>query len=151
MTTCIIDTCVLLHYLDVPGRNERRAEVVTEFHRKVAANENFVLPVAAIIETGNFIGGLGDRDVRGHIASRLAALIQQSITNQAPFKLFPALGPHELADLLPKFSDWTRAHRSGLADLTIREVFNLHCGLEKRARVYIWTLDGHLMGFDRPA
>ena len=51
----IVDTSVLLNVLDVPAFNQDRAEVFERFGELLDADANFLLPMAAIFETGDHI------------------------------------------------------------------------------------------------
>lgn len=52
---CLIDTSVFLNLLNVPNRNQTRAEVVASFEEYAENNCTFILPMATILETGNHI------------------------------------------------------------------------------------------------
>lgn len=48
-----MDTSVLCELLEVPGKNQQATAVQAEFVTRAAAGEHFVIPVTAVIETGN--------------------------------------------------------------------------------------------------
>jgi hypothetical protein len=60
----IVDTSVLLNILDVPGRNESRAEVLAELGKLIEASNHLFVPMAAIVEVGNHIAQLGNGALR---------------------------------------------------------------------------------------
>jgi hypothetical protein len=55
-----VDTSVLLNILDVPGKNQDRQHVVEELREKTARGVQLIIPVSAVIETGNHITNLPD-------------------------------------------------------------------------------------------
>lgn len=80
-----IDTSVLCNIIDVPGRNQHRDKVRAEFRDLIDEGVNFVIPVTAVIETGNHIANAsGDRRAA---ANRLAELLEEATLNNAPWQL----------------------------------------------------------------
>lgn len=81
-----IDTSVLCNLVDVPGRNQHRDELQTEFRELVAdGSVRFVIPVTSIIETGNHIANAnGDRRAA---AKRLQRFLEQAARDEAPWQL----------------------------------------------------------------
>lgn len=81
-----VDTSVLLCILDVPGKNQDRDAVVRRFADLATAGSNtLILPVAAVIETGNHIAHLSDGSVRRTRMEKLARILQDSATATAPW------------------------------------------------------------------
>src|SRR5437868_4979986 len=81
-----VDTSILCNLLDIPGKNQHRALVVQE----LAENKrecNLILPVTAIIETGNHIAQLADGRLRRIYADKLSELLGLVITDRAPWVL----------------------------------------------------------------
>lgn len=80
-----IDTSVLCNLLDVPGRNQRYDEIRGEFERYLDDGAYFVIPVTAVIETGNFIAQCsGDRRAA---AERFVALLKSTADEEVPWQL----------------------------------------------------------------
>ena len=79
MTVCIVDTGVFLNVLDVPGRNERRDTVLKQLGKRIGERWNLLLPMAAIIETGNHIGHLSDGSQRRRFAELFCTQVVKSI------------------------------------------------------------------------
>ena len=50
-----VDTSVVCNLLAIPGRCQARKRIQSEFQRLVDRDVRMVLPIAAIIETGNHI------------------------------------------------------------------------------------------------
>jgi hypothetical protein len=86
--TVFIDTSVLLNLLDVPRKNSDRDEAVTEFKR-LAKDVTVVLiiPVTAVIETGNHIAQLADGGLRRDRAARLCQWLRHALDGTSPWGL----------------------------------------------------------------
>lgn len=80
-----LDTSVLCELVEVPGKCQRRDEVREEYARRVAEGEQFVLPITAVIETGNHIAQAGGD--RRAAAERLVGLLQAAGAGVPPFAL----------------------------------------------------------------
>jgi len=80
-----LDTSVLVELVQVPGKCQRPAEVRAEFERRVAAGERFVIPITAIIETGNHIAQADGH--RRRAAATMVRFIEAAIAGTAPFLL----------------------------------------------------------------
>lgn len=80
-----LDTSVLVELVEVPGKCQRPAEIRAEFERRVRAREQFVIPITAVIETGNHIA-----QAKGHrrpAAEALVRFIDAAVAGTAPFRL----------------------------------------------------------------
>ncbi len=75
-------------------------------------------------------------------------MIQQAIRGETPFTPTPFFEPEDLLGWLNDFPSWAGLG-SGLADLTILKEFEKQCALNPSRRVYIWSTDVHLSGYDR--
>ena len=85
-TVLIIDTSVFLNALNVPGFNQRRVEVLKDLEQFIRAeNVNMLLPLAAILETGNHIAQLSDGRLRREYATKFASQVRQAIQGTAPW------------------------------------------------------------------
>lgn len=69
----------------MPGKSQRPGEVNAEFRRRVQDGEGFVLPITALIETGNHIAQASGN--RRAAAERLANLMDAAARNREPFVL----------------------------------------------------------------
>lgn len=85
MAVYFIDTSVLCNMVPVPGRDNDRAAVIEELQQKVAARDVLILPVAAVVETGNFIAQVSDGRQRRTSAINLSAQLQLAANGQAPY------------------------------------------------------------------
>lgn len=64
MTVVLVDTTIFLNVLDVPGFNQDREAVFGQLAERLDARQELLLPIAAILETGNHVGHLRDGRVR---------------------------------------------------------------------------------------
>ena len=153
MTVWFVDTSVFCNVLPVPGRDQHRGEVLGELEHKVARREPLILPVTAVIETGNFIAQLDDGGVRRRTGETFTAVLRLVIQGRAPWRL------HQFewgVDFLSRFLDGadTKAslvehavNKLGAGDLCVlteRQTYTLRTGL---ADVRIWTRDNALSGY----
>ena len=60
MTICIVDTSVFCNVLDIPHKNQQRAEVLAILKRCIERDYALLLPLAAIFETGTHIAHLSE-------------------------------------------------------------------------------------------
>lgn len=82
-----IDTSVLCNLVPVPGRDQEATAVKAELTQRLKAGERFILPITAVIETGNFIAQLSDGRVRRQVAETFAELLQLVVDDRAPWVL----------------------------------------------------------------
>lgn len=152
MTICILDTSVFLNWLDVPGRNQRRAEVVGSLESYVEQGTSLLLPLAAIYETGNHIAQNDHLDGNGRrsLAGRFVQQVRGSFSGEAPWTATPRLLSGDMEQWLDEFPDCAM-RGVGLVDLSIVKVYQRQCELNRGRRVFIWSYDQHLQGYDRPA
>lgn len=146
---CIIDTSILCELLRIPGKHNRAQADRIKLEFKEKAAEAMLLPLATILETGNHIGQIRDGAIRWTIANQFQKLVAAAFSDHAPFTITPLLDVEQWQALLAGFPEWTKAHGAGLGDLTIKDVFDQECLRHPGRRVYVWSLDGHLQGYDR--
>lgn len=147
-----IDTSVLCEILDVPGKNQRHAEILAEFVSRDEASEKFVIPITAVIETGNHIEQAeGDR--RG-AAERFVALIRAASESDAPFVVNTAQWDGEFLRELcdgtatrPAFVDLAGNQQLGAGDVAILVELNRFRTSGSFEAVDIWTLDEKLASY----
>lgn len=147
-----VDTSVLCEILGVPGKNQRHEAVRAEFASREQAGVKFVIPITAVIETGNHIAQAeGDR--RG-AAERFVALIRIACESDAPFVVNTAQWDGEFLRELcggnatgQSFVDLAGNRQLGAGDVAIlveRDRFRSSGSFEK---VDIWTLDEELSSY----
>ncbi len=146
MKVTLIDTSVLCELLQVPGKcePERKAEMWDEVDVRSAEGERMVLPVTALVETGNNIVQCGgDR----HVAERLASFLGLALQADSPFFVPQlAFGRDFVAALAGGASTGQSlaqlaTHKVGTGDLAILvQRDQLLAGGDFEA-VDVWTLD----------
>jgi hypothetical protein len=144
-----IDTSVLCELLEVPGKAQQAAEVKTEAQRRLDAGARFVLPMTAVIETGNHI--CNARTGRRSAAERFVGLMEAVRSGTHGWALHEVSWDAEfLGRLMDGSPDWERfvdlagSGRMGSGDLAIlaeRERFR-RAGAFRDVR--IWTLEREL-------
>ncbi|HEY0167839.1 MAG TPA: hypothetical protein VGB75_12435 [Jatrophihabitans sp.] len=147
MTVSFIDTSILCNLLPVPGRDQGRAEVVAEFANRRARGETFILPVTAIIETGNFIAQVPDGRMRRATAQVFADLISLVAEGKAPWTMHQFLWEGDYLRRLVAGSGTAMTlvehavNGLGGGDLCIlaeRDLYRARSGI---TAVTIWTID----------
>lgn len=147
-----IDTTVLCNLIPVPGRDQNRDAVRAEMGARLEGGEQFILPITAVIETGNFVAQIGDGGQRRACADILAGMLRLVCEGRAPWVL------HDV--------EWSRAFlETFLAGADTGTTFVDHamqglgagdlCILAERAayrertrlEVGIWTLDHGLAAY----
>lgn len=147
MTICLVDTSVFCEILGVPSMCSDHATVVGEFKKRHKAGESFLLPMATILETGNHIGQNGDGRQRRATAQRFVKMVVAAIDGEAPFTPAPFVDLPELRIWLEGFAE-TAGRGVGLGDLSIIEEWNRQKERHPARRVYIWSKDRDLTGYD---
>ena len=149
MSICILDTSVFCNILQVPGRDQHKEMVEENLKRYQAENVALLLPLPVIFETGNHIAHIEDGGRRRRWARIFVEQVRGAFEGEAPWTPTPVTAQTELVSWLHEFPD---AAMRGLtfADLSIVEIFKKVCALNPAQRVFIWSLDRHLSGNDRP-
>lgn len=153
MTIAILDTTVFCELLNVPMMASGYGQVLAEFEMKVDAKEEMLLPIVTILETGNHIGQNGNGSQRRAAAMRFEQTVTLAIAGEAPFVVTPMLDADALKAILPQFPNWaarvdSKGKGSGLGDLLIVDLWKQQCRRFPHRRVYVWSRDEHLKGFD---
>lgn len=86
----LIDTSVLCELLEVPGKSRHASSVQAEFVARVRAGEQFLLPAATIIETGNHIAQIKQGDRRA-AAERYVAFLTKAAASEPPWTVTEVL------------------------------------------------------------
>lgn len=143
----IIDTSVFLNVLDVPDRNQDRDEIRKHFEALGNTTTYYLLPLAAVLETGNHIARLSDGRKRRQYAKKLRDEVTEALAGNTPWKpiQFPDSG--EVSTWLHKFPEFA-VREIGLSDLSIINAWEAARTLYRNLRVRIWSLDQHLQGYD---
>lgn len=144
----IVDTSVLLNLLDVPGRNQGRDAVLGRFEELLDAEVNLLLPIAAIFEAGNHIARLSDGRQRRSHAQRFSNRVREALNGRAPWIVTPLPNLRELVDWLNDFPE-SAMQGVNMGDLSIVKTWESACAKHPQCRIRIWSLDRHLVGYDR--
>ncbi|MGQ4382817.1 hypothetical protein [Streptomyces sp. SAS_270] len=150
-----VDTSVLLNLLRVP-RKDQDHERVAEQLKKIRQTCDLVLPVTAIIETGNHIAQLKDGAARGTCAEGLAGMLRLSIAGRAPWALNTVAWDKEFLQTLldgagtgATLVELARAKR-GCGDLSILTEVARYRARTSGLRLLVWTLDSQLASYSEP-
>jgi hypothetical protein len=146
-----VDTTILCNLLPVFGRDQDRAIVLTELSAREAAKSQLILPVAAVIETGNFIAQIADGAARRTTATLFSDLLTMICEDRAPWRLHQFTWGSEFLQTLitgantgSSLIEHAQA-KLGAADVSIlaeRDAYRTRTGI---ANVQIWSRDSGLM------
>jgi hypothetical protein len=149
-----VDTSVLCNLLSVPNKDQHREEIAAELveRRKTC---NLVLPITAIIETGNHIAQIGDGygNARRECAQKFSRLIEMMIAREAPWVLHSIEWDERyLRTLLDGAGTGSSlvdlaTHKFGCGDLSILAEVERYLSRTTGVDVDIWTLDGQLASY----
>ena len=146
---CLIDTSIFLEILNVPHKASQSELIFQELKEKIEARESLFLPMATILETGNHIAQNGNGDQRRICAAKFVNRVTQALEGESPFTPINFLKQEDLQGWLKEFPDQAMQRR-GLGDLSIIHDWQKICDQHPSRRVYIWSLDKHLKGYERP-
>lgn len=146
---CLIDTSIFLEILNVPKKASQSELIFQELKEKFEAGESLFLPMATILETGNHIAQNGDGNQRRICAETFVVQVTQALEGKSPFTPISFLKKEDLQGWLKEFPDEAMGGR-GLGDLSIIHDWQRICDQNLGRRVYIWSLDKHLKGYNRP-
>ena len=146
-TVTMLDTSVLCELLQVPGKCNpaKGQEVVADLDRRWHDGERFVIPVTAVIETGNHIAQCdGDRY---NVAGRLVQLLRKAIAEDGPWRVLRTeLGSAFLTALCDGDStgqtlETLAAQKVGAGDIAILVERDQLLSATALAAVLVWTFD----------
>lgn len=155
----LLDTSVYLNVLDVPGFNQDRDAVLSEFELRVKAGDYFLLPLATVWETGNHIADLASGDVRRTFAAKLVADVRAAVAGDVPYRPTHFPTRDEFLTWLDDFPNYAQRSKSprraregvSLADMTIIKEWERTCSHHEFSTVLIWSLDADLKGYQQAA
>lgn len=144
---CIIDTTVFCNLLRVPFMDQDAEDTFAELRRFIDLNYTLPLPVAVVYETGNHVAQNGNGRQRRSTAERFVDQVRKALNGASPFRPTYIHSIDEIDEWLSTFPD--QAMRGiGLGDCSIIELYHHQCRLNKLRRVFIWSYDDHLAGYD---
>lgn len=145
---CLVDTSILLEILNVPGKAGQHEIIIDALERKIANKESLLLPMATIFETGRHLSQCEDGSRRRKVALEFVDFIQNALEGKTPFSPVEIPAHDDIRKWLTAFPD-EACRGVSLADVSIIHDWERQCTLNKRCRVYIWSLDKHLQSRDR--
>jgi hypothetical protein len=143
----LIDTSILLNVINMPNINQaERALILSQFRERIEREDTFLLPYAAIVETGNHIAQLKG-DYKFIYADKFVKDVKAALNGDSPWKplkfpTFEALN-HWL-DGFPKFA----SEGIGFADYSMIKEWEEQKALFPAYSVRIWSLDNGLQGYE---
>jgi hypothetical protein len=147
VTICIVDTSILVELLNLPGLATDHNGLVADFARRQAAREQFLLPMAVLVETGNHVAQIPSGAARRKSADDFVQFANLSLRGETPFTPTPLPVLPDIIAWLADFPD--HAMRGvGLADRSLIALWAAQRQLHSHRRVYIWSLDAALVGYD---
>jgi hypothetical protein len=152
----LLDTTVYLNVLDVPGRNQARAEILDLFTARVQSGDHFLLPMATIWEAGNHVSRLANGALRYQFAEQLVANVRDALNGQAPYRTTYFPDSTVFSTWLNEFPDFAQRNKSpqktnegiSLSDFSIIKEWEQARDRHSMSRVLIWSLDGDLAAYD---
>ena len=148
MSVVLIDTSVFCNIVPVPGRDQRKDDVMAEFKNLINQRATLLLPMTAVLETGNHIAQLPNGGQRRATAVTFCKLVVDAIEGSAPWTPTPFWEIDAMKLWLDEFPD-AAMQGKGIGDLSIIKEWNRQCALNRARRVRIWSLDGDLAGYDQ--
>ncbi len=144
----VVDTSVLLNIMDVPGRNEHKGAVLNTLGTLIESGDHLFIPMAAIVEVGNHIAHVPNGAHRRLAAERFVKEVRSALANEAPWKPINFPSNEEVLGWLDAFPD-SATQGVGVGDLSIKKEWEELCRRHPLSHVWVWALDGDLMGLDR--
>ncbi|WP_203187216.1 hypothetical protein [Streptomyces pratensis] len=149
-----VDTSILCNLLEVPGKCQDREQAIEELKSKRERRQtDLLLPVTAIIETGNHIAQVSDGRSRRSCAERLSGVLVTVIEGKAPWALneveWDATHLRALVDGGSTGSTLIQhaINRLGCGDLNILVERDRYLARTSGVRATIWTLDELLKSY----
>lgn len=152
-----VDTSVLCNALAVPGKCQDRAAVAAELRSvTVSGDVQLVVPVAAVIETGNHIAQVQDGTLRRSCATRFEQVLRDIVAGTLPWVLHSVAWDAELLKVLCDGPGAAGALTQmamlgvGTGDVSILAECELYARRTSNVIVTIWTLDRGLLAYAPP-
>lgn len=149
-----VDTSILTNLVDVPGKNQDRQLIGQLLREKTEQGVTFILPVSAIVETGNHVVHVQDGGLRRRCAERFTTLLRRVAAGDAPFVLHEIEWNQEFLLALcdgvegtGAFVELATAGTLGTGDLGILVERRRYLDRTALVEAAIWTLDGPLSAY----
>lgn len=144
----LVDTSVLLNVLDVPGRNQDRTDVMNELLTHIQLANHLLLPMAAVVETGNHIAHVSNGVHARAAADRFVTEVGKALRGEAPWHMMQFPHNEQVLTWLNEFPN-SVSHGVGFGDLSIIKEWESTCAKHPMSTVAIWSKDGDLAGYER--
>lgn len=151
MVTRLIDSSIMLNLLDVPKCNDERDKVISKFQEYLEKGDQFILPIATIIETGNDIVNKTQGNKRRIIAERFADWLKKTSENIAPWSCESSEISNEDLEYYAENYVSFATRRVGMGDLSIVRTFEKCVQKLPFRDVMIWSIDGDLGNYSHQA
>lgn len=143
----IMDTSIFCELLNLPNMNSSHSVVKQEFVQLMQDDTLLLLPMATVYETGNHIAQLNSGDNRRRFAQLFVQQVQMSLKPEPPWQLLQIPDRAEVSLWLSEFPDCAMREIS-MGDLSIRKEWEKAIARHPHWRVFIWSLDADLKGYD---
>lgn len=143
----IVDTSIFCEILNIPGKNTRRTEILNQMEEFINNGTTFLLPMAAVYETGNHIAHLSNGEHRRLYAEKFVEQVTKAIAGEIPWQVMQVPTVEEIQDWLSGFPDAAMRGES-MGDLSMIKEWENYRRKPPHHRVFIWSLDRHLQGYD---
>lgn len=149
MNVVFMDTSILTNLLDIPGKNQDKDTVVKAFKEIRQRGDTLILPIAAIIETGNHIAHLPAGEQRRYCALRFSEYLRKTAREEAPWTLYgAALDAADMEYLAEHFANWATM-AIGIGDLSIVRQYERYIDTMPTGKIRIWSMDSHLAAYEK--
>lgn len=143
----IVDTSIFCNVLNIPHRNGERSRIIKELEQFLEEETTLLLPMAVVYETGNHIAQLSDGGNRRRFAEFFVEQVKKAITGEAPWQVMQLPTTEEVGEWLSGFPD-SAMRGAGMGDLSIIKEWEKFQAKIPNRRVFIWSSDKHLQGYD---
>lgn len=148
-----VDTSVLCNFLDVPGKNQDCDAVRRTMREKAEGGMQLILPISAVVETGNHITHLLDGAARRACAERFVKTLRAIAAGELPWVLHQVAWDErfllKLCDGVAGAGPFVECATQGLGagDLAILVERELYLERSAIERAGVWTLDAQLAAY----
>jgi hypothetical protein len=143
----IVDTSIVCNVLDLPHMNGDRPQVINQLAAFIQADTSLLLPMAAVYETGNHIAQLSHGGQRRRFADRFVQEVKKAIAGEAPWQVMQLPTLEDVGQWLNDFPD-SATRGAGMGDLSIIKEWERMKAKTPNYRIFIWSLDRDLTGYD---
>lgn len=148
-----MDTCVLLHILEVPGRSEtQKTNLYTEklINISLRGNTLIIIPLSVVIETGNHINHISDYTKKMDCVNKFMDILNKVKTKEAPWVIYGYdYNEERIEKVIDKYTSLVVSN-TGMGDVFILEAFETYVEATPKkilGKVEIWTEDHHLSSY----